>query len=79
MPDFTNKTIVVTGGAQGVVQHLLTRNANVVIADDYGETWDELVGNLGAPDRSWYIPTDVGGYEIGHSLHRPNYLSIWRY
>ena len=64
---------------ESVVQHLLTRNANVVIADCDGEAGDELVGNLEAPDCSWYIATDVGGYGIGHSLHRPNYLSIWRY
>lgn len=64
MPNFANKTIIVTGGAQGIgraiVEYLLICNACVVIADCDREAGDELVEHLDAPARSFFIPTDVG-------------------
>jgi len=64
MPDFTSKTILVTGGAQGIgraiAEYLLNRNACVVIADRDQEAGDELIRHLDMPEHSCFIPTDVG-------------------
>jgi NAD(P)-dependent dehydrogenase (short-subunit alcohol dehydrogenase family) len=61
---FTSKTIIVTGGAQGIgraiVQYLLNRNAYVVIADRDQEAGEELIRHLDMPEQSCFIPTDVG-------------------
>ena len=79
MPDFTGKTIVVTGGARGIgraiVEYLLHRNAQVVIADCDREAGEELAGNLRRPERNCFFPTDVGREEsvarcIDLALHR---------
>ena len=86
MPDFTNKTIVVTGGAQGIgraiAEYLLNRNACVAIADCDRETGEELVQSLNIPERSCFIPTDVGneGAVIGcinQTLARFGQLMAW--
>lgn len=63
MTDFANKTIVVTGGAQGIgrsiVTLLLDRKANVVIADCDVEAGEELAAALNLPVRTLFHPTDV--------------------
>jgi len=83
MPDFTSKTIVVTGGAQGigrgVVEYLLRRNASVVIADCDVEAGEELAASLKVPERLSFIPTDIGSEAevracIEHALSRYGWL-----
>lgn len=63
MTDFVHKTIVVTGGAQGIgraiVALLLARKANVVIADCDIEAGEELTAALNLPGQSLFHPTDV--------------------
>lgn len=67
MTDWTEKTILVTGGAQGIgraiTEYLLRRNAAVVVADCDGEAGEELVALHHAPQRLAFIPTDVGSEE----------------
>lgn len=63
MTDFANKTIVVTGGAQGIgrgiVTLLLARKANVVIADCNLEAGEELSAALNLPRQTLFHPTDI--------------------
>ena len=67
MPDFTDKTIIVTGGAQGIgrsiTEYCVRRNASVVIADCDQEAGEELVARLKAPEQLSFIPTDIGSEE----------------
>lgn len=64
MPDFTSKTIVVTGGAQGIgrgiTEYLLRCKARVVVADCDLEAGEELSASLGAPERCCFMLADVG-------------------
>ncbi len=64
MMDFTGTAIIVTGGAQGIgratVEHLLKRDAFVIIADSDREAGEELAEHLNAPERLGFIETDVG-------------------
>ncbi len=63
MTDFSGKTIIVTGGAQGIgrgiVEYLLNAGASVVIADRDREAGKELVDLLTNPERLLFVPTDV--------------------
>ncbi len=63
MSDFSNKTIIVTGGAQGIgrsiVEYILQRKAAVVIADSDIEAGRELAEHFDAPEKLVFIPTDV--------------------
>ena len=63
MADLTHKTILVTGGAQGIgraiVSRLLACNAMVVIADCDVEAGEELVAALNLPRQTLLHPTDV--------------------
>jgi NAD(P)-dependent dehydrogenase (short-subunit alcohol dehydrogenase family) len=63
MPEFSNKTIIVTGGAQGIgrsiVEYLLQCKASVVIADWDVEAGEELTEHFDAPEKLVFIPTDV--------------------
>jgi NAD(P)-dependent dehydrogenase (short-subunit alcohol dehydrogenase family) len=79
MADFTNKIIIVTGGAQGIgraiVEYLLERNAVVAIADYDVEAGEELVAALKMPERVLFIPIDVGCEEsvqtfVGQTISR---------
>lgn len=67
MTDFYNKTIIVTGGAQGigraVAEYLLRRNGSVVIVDCDREAGEELVAYLGIPEKLYFIPTDIKSEE----------------
>lgn len=67
MTDFNGKTIIVTGGAQGIgrgiVEHLLGAGASVVVADRDREAEEELFEQLGEPGRLVLLPTDVGSEE----------------
>jgi NAD(P)-dependent dehydrogenase (short-subunit alcohol dehydrogenase family) len=71
MTDFTNTTILVTGGAQGIgraiVTLLLARKANVVIADCDLEAGEELVAALNLPQQTLFYPTDVASEAAVHS------------
>ena len=64
MVDFSSKTIVVTGGAQGIgrgiSEYLLERKGKVIIADIDIEAGQELTDYLAQPDRALFVPTDVG-------------------
>ncbi len=63
MPDFADKIIIVTGGAQGIgraiAEFLLKRNAAVVVADCDEEAGNELVEHLNGHQRLCCIATDV--------------------
>jgi NAD(P)-dependent dehydrogenase (short-subunit alcohol dehydrogenase family) len=63
MADFSQKTVIVTGGARGIgrsiVAYLWQRQANVVIADCDHEAGKGLVEDLKAYDKLRFIPTDV--------------------
>ena len=67
MTDFAGKSIIVTGGAQGIgrsiAEHLLERNAAVVVADCDDEAGDELVEQLRGHQRLFFVPTDVRSEE----------------
>lgn len=62
MADFSGRTILVTGGAQGIgqgiVRYLLARGANVVAADSDGEACASLDTELTSP-RLLTVVTDV--------------------
>jgi NAD(P)-dependent dehydrogenase (short-subunit alcohol dehydrogenase family) len=74
MIDFSEKAIMVTGGAQGigraVVEYLLSRNASVVVADCDPEEGEELMAARKDSDRLFFIPTDVGSEESIHACAR---------
>jgi NAD(P)-dependent dehydrogenase (short-subunit alcohol dehydrogenase family) len=79
MAGFTDRTIIVTGGAQGigraVTEYLLPRDASVVIADCDAEAGEELLAGLGAPEQLSFVPTDIGSEEavracIKHTIAR---------
>jgi NAD(P)-dependent dehydrogenase (short-subunit alcohol dehydrogenase family) len=79
MAGFTEKTIIVTGGAQGigraVTEYLLRRGASVVIADCDAEAGEQLLACLGAPEQLSFVPTDIGSEEavracIKHTISR---------
>lgn len=59
----SEKTVIVTGGAQGIgrgmVEHFLGEGYRVVIADVDQEAGEELVHYLKAPERIAFFPTDV--------------------
>ncbi len=61
---FTGKTVIVTGGAQGIgraiVEYLLHREARVVVADIDREAGEELCSLMDEPQRLCFIATDVG-------------------
>ncbi|MDD2466862.1 MAG: glucose 1-dehydrogenase [Desulfobulbus sp.] len=67
MTDYTHKTILVTGGAQGIgraiVSLLLARKANVAIADCDVEAGEELASVLNQPQQILFHPTDVSSEE----------------
>lgn len=75
MADFSQKTIIVTGGAQGIgrsiVEYLLQRQASIVVADCDHEAGEGLVEYLNAPDNICFIPTDVGSEEaVSACIHQ---------
>ena len=65
--EFSGKTAIVTGGAQGMgrqyVRLLHETGANVVIADVNAEAAKETLGALGGEDRLLFVSTDVGSRE----------------
>jgi NAD(P)-dependent dehydrogenase (short-subunit alcohol dehydrogenase family) len=79
MIEWSEKTFVVTGGAQGIgrgiVTSLLQRQASVAVVDCDVEAGQELIDLCKAPQRLMFIPTDVGSEEevqacIKHVLAR---------
>ncbi len=67
MIDFADKSIIVTGGAQGIgrsiAEHLLKHNAAVVVADCDDEAGAELIEYLDNHQRLCFIKTDVRSEE----------------
>jgi 3-oxoacyl-[acyl-carrier protein] reductase len=67
MYDFTNKTAIVTGGAQGMgreyVRLLLQHGANVVIADVNEEVAKATIAALDTPARLLFARTDVSSLD----------------
>lgn len=63
MNDFSGKTIIVTGGAQGIgrgiVEYLLDRKCQVVMSDIDIEAGQELVEHLANPECLLFVHTDV--------------------
>lgn len=63
MNDFSGKTIIVTGGAQGIgrgiVEYLLDRKCQVVMSDIDIEAGQELVEHLARPESLLFVQTDV--------------------
>jgi NAD(P)-dependent dehydrogenase (short-subunit alcohol dehydrogenase family) len=63
MNDFSGKTIIVTGGAQGIgggiVEYLLDRKCQIVMSDIDVEAGQELVEHLARPERLLFVHTDV--------------------
>ncbi len=63
MKDFSGKTIIVTGGAQGIgrgiVEYLLDRKCQVVMSDIDIEAGQELVERLAKPESLLFVHTDV--------------------
>lgn len=68
---FSGKTIIVTGGAQGIgrgiVEYLLGRQAQVVVADIDREAGDELQSMLVDSSGMLWVETDVGNEESVHN------------
>lgn len=64
MDDFAGKSIIVTGGAQGIgrgiVLYLLERNCQVIVSDIDMEAGLELIEHLAMPDKLFFVHTDVG-------------------
>ena len=64
MDDFAGKSIIVTGGAQGIgrgiVLYLLERNCQVIVSDIDMEAGLELIEHLAMPDKLLFVHTDVG-------------------
>jgi NAD(P)-dependent dehydrogenase (short-subunit alcohol dehydrogenase family) len=63
MNDFSGKTIIVTGGAQGIgrgiAEYLLDRKCQVVMSDIDIEAGQELVEHLARPEGLLFVHTDV--------------------
>ncbi len=63
MNDISGKTIIVTGGAQGIgrgiVEYLLDRKCQVVMSDIDIEAGEELVEHLARPESLLFVHTDV--------------------
>lgn len=63
MKDFSGKTVIVTGGAQGIgrgiAEYLLARKCQVVVADIDIEAGLELVEILSTPETMLFVHTDV--------------------
>jgi NAD(P)-dependent dehydrogenase (short-subunit alcohol dehydrogenase family) len=73
MIELTGRTIIVTGGAQGIgrgiVETLLAAGASVVIADHDREAGEELLELLAVPERLELVPTDVSSeFQVEHCL-----------
>lgn len=67
MNDFSGKTIIVTGGAQGIgrgiVEFLLDRKCQIVMSDIDIEAGQELVEHLARPENLLFVHTDVSKEE----------------
>ncbi len=65
--EFSGRTAIVTGGAQGMgrqyVRLLCEAGANVCIADVNAAVADETIKTLGGSDRLLFVQTDVGSRE----------------
>jgi NAD(P)-dependent dehydrogenase (short-subunit alcohol dehydrogenase family) len=63
MNDLSGKTIIVTGGAQGIgrgiVEYLLDKKCQVVMSDIDVEAGQELVEHLARPEKLLFVHTDV--------------------
>ena len=64
MDDLSGKTVIVTGGAQGIgrgiSEYLMQKNCRVIIADLDSEAGEELIGSCKTTDNLRFVPTDVG-------------------
>ena len=83
MPDFSGKTIIVTGGGSGIgaatVRRLHEAGANVVAVDLHQADAQKTVDAIGGGDRLLALGADVSDagqvkamFESGHQALRPD-------